>query len=104
MPHLGIVMVKNNILCIRFNDEIVNIIRLNPNKLHITKKHVNLNSKVYSNNGATSILTDLPEVERNVKKFRPQRYWFIYLVLLFVILTVLLVQGTQSKKKLITSG
>ena len=42
MPNLGKLMLKNNILCVKFYDEIFEDIKFVPQKLLTTKKHVNL--------------------------------------------------------------
>ena len=42
MPNLGKLMLKNNILCMKFNEEIFEDIKFVPQKLLQTKKHVHL--------------------------------------------------------------
>ena len=42
MPNLGKLIAKNNILCVKFNEEIFDGIKFIPQKLLTTKKHVNL--------------------------------------------------------------
>jgi hypothetical protein len=71
MPYLGIIAVKHNVLAVRFCEDTVNDVRLNPNKLSMTKKHVNLSSEIHSLNGTSCKLTELPEVEKNMKLLRP---------------------------------
>jgi hypothetical protein len=42
MPGLGKLILKNNIICVKFNDDISENIKFIPQKLLTTKKHVNL--------------------------------------------------------------
>jgi hypothetical protein len=42
MPGLGKLILKNNIICVKFNDDVSENIKLIPQKLLTTKKHVNL--------------------------------------------------------------
>ena len=46
MPSLGQLVLKNNILCVKFDEEIMEQIKFIPQKLLTTKKHVNLYMEV----------------------------------------------------------
>ena len=46
MPSLGQLVLKNNILCVKFDEEIIEQIKYIPQKLLQTKKHVNLYMEV----------------------------------------------------------
>jgi hypothetical protein len=77
MPYLGILTLKHNILAVKFIDEVVNSVKLIPNKLSLTKRHVNLSS-VLTGSGEECKLTNLPEVDRNMKLLRPKTYFCFY--------------------------
>jgi hypothetical protein len=68
MPSLGTLLLKNNILAVKFHDSLTNNVKLNPNKLGVTKKHLNLASEIYG----SGVLKELPEVEGNLNILRPK--------------------------------
>jgi hypothetical protein len=69
MPSLGTLLLKNNILAVKFHDSLADNIKFNPNKLSMTKKNMNLTSEIY---GSTGALRELPEVENNMNTLRPK--------------------------------
>ncbi len=91
MPSLGTLCVKNNIICVKFLDDIVEQVKFIPQKLLTTKKHVNLymevNHKSVENNNMTKsslnkfqpdpssqTIKNLPEVSRRLVEIRPKTY------------------------------
>jgi hypothetical protein len=71
MPSLGTLLLKGNILAVKFHDSLTDNVKLNPNKLSMTKKHMNLTSDLFGSNG---VLKELPEVEANLNNLRPNTY------------------------------
>ncbi len=72
MPGLGSLLLKGTILAVKFYDDLCEYIKLAPNKLSITKKHINLNSEIVGN--SEKLLSNLPELEKNLTAFRPKTY------------------------------
>ena len=62
-------LLKNNILAVKFHDSLTNSVKFNPNKLGVTKKHLNLASEIH---GSSGVLKELPEVESNLDILRPK--------------------------------
>ena len=84
-------MLKNNIICVKFTDEISDQIKFIPQKLLTTKKHVNLfmevNHQSIENNNmvkTTKIkfepdpqietIKNLPDVSKKLIEIRPKTY------------------------------
>ena len=91
MPTLGQLILKNNIICVKFNDEISEQVKFIPQKLLTTKKHVNLfmevnpqsidnnnmvkNSKInYDVDPSIETIKNLPDVSKKLVEIRPKRY------------------------------
>lgn len=73
MPGLGVLTLFHNILAIKFSEDLSDTIKLLPQKLSQTKKHMNLNSEIYqSENNFNHALTNLPNVTQNMTKLRPK--------------------------------
>jgi hypothetical protein len=89
MPSLGTLFVKNNIICVKFLDEIIEQVKFIPQKLLTTKKHVNLfmevnHKSVENNNMLKSTLNkfepdpqmetikNLPDVSKKLIEIRPK--------------------------------
>ena len=89
MPSLGTLSVRNNIICVKFLDDIVDQIKFIPQKLLTTKKHVNLymevNHKSVENNNtmksslnkfqpdpSLETIKNLPEVSKRLVEIRPK--------------------------------
>ena len=88
MPSLGQLVLKNNILCVKFDEEIIENIKFIPQKLLTTKKHVNLymdinHASVDNNNfmrtsrikfdsdPQTETIKGLPDVSQKLVDIRP---------------------------------
>jgi hypothetical protein len=74
MPTLGTLILSNNILVVKFNDEFTDQVAIIPEKLALTKKHINLNSEISQNNYSKkdAPLKNLPEVAKNLSQLRPK--------------------------------
>ena len=89
MPTLGTLIIKNNIISVKFFDEIIEQIKFIPQKLLNTKKHVNLfmeiNNKSVENNNiikstmykfqpepSMDTIKNLPDVSRKLIEIRPK--------------------------------
>ena len=89
MPYLGQLIVKNNIICVKFDEDIIEQVKFIPQKLLTTKKHVNLymevnHSSVENNNLTKSskikfepdpsieTIKNLPEVSKRLVEIRPK--------------------------------
>jgi hypothetical protein len=74
MPGIGILMVKNNIMCVKFNEDFIESVKLIPQKLIQTKKMVSLcmetNEKNNEENPQTS--RDKPNLIKSLNKLRPK--------------------------------
>lgn len=91
MPGLGILMLKSNIVAVKFNDDLIENIKLVPNKLSQTKKQVNLfmeaNEKNNENLNQTSKggsginlnlnNNNLPNLANSMQKLRPKTYIYL---------------------------
>jgi hypothetical protein len=105
MPSLGTLYVKNNIISVKFFDDIVDQVKFIPQKLITTKKHVNLfmevNHKSVENNNmlktslykfqpepSADTIKNLPEVSKRLVEIRPKtyinNYFFIINYFLFI--------------------
>jgi hypothetical protein len=90
MPSLGQLLIKNNIICVKFDENIIEQIKFIPQKLITTKKHVNLymeinqnsidnnnfikSSKIkYDPDPQIETIKNLPEVSKRLKEIRPKR-------------------------------
>ena len=65
-------LLKGTIIAVKFNDDLCEYIKLAPNKLSVTKKHINLNSEIIGN--SNKVLSNLPELDKNLSAFRPKTY------------------------------
>jgi len=74
MPGIGALLVKNNIIAVKFNDEFVDKIKLMPQKLINTKKDINLNMNVTNNkeNKIGVVKNHLPQLGKSLMTFRPK--------------------------------
>lgn len=66
MPSLGTLCVKNNIISVKFFDEIVDQVKFIPQKLLTTKKHVNLYMEVNQKSVENNIM-----IKSTLNKFQP---------------------------------
>lgn len=89
MPSLGTLYVRNNIICVKFLDEIIEKVKYIPQKLLTTKKNVNLfmevNQKSVENNNllkstlnkfqpdpSIETIKNLPDVSKKLVEIRPK--------------------------------
>jgi len=89
MPSLGQLIVRNNIMCVKFEDEIIEQVKFIPQKLLTTKKHVNLYMEVNLNSvennnlmksskikfepdPSIETIKNLPDVSKKLVEIRPK--------------------------------
>ena len=70
MPNLGTLLIRGNILGVRFNDNIINQAKNIPEKLLRTKKDMELYMEVGHNKNVH--IKDIPNVERRLNTIRPK--------------------------------
>ena len=70
MPNLGTLLIRGNILGVRFNDNIINKAKDIPEKLLRTKQDMELYMEVGHNKNVH--IKDIPNVERRLKTIRPK--------------------------------
>ena len=96
MPGLGQLQLKNNIICVKFDEYICEQIKFIPQKLLTTKKHVNLymevnnqavennifvkNSKLrYEPDPSIETIKNLPDVSKKLVEIRPKTYFNFFI-------------------------
>jgi len=89
MSGLGKLILKNNIICVKFYDEVCENIKFIPQKLLTTKKHVNLfmdidrksieNNKlakstkiIYEPDPTIETIKNLPDVNKKLMEIKPK--------------------------------
>lgn len=89
MPGLGQLILKNNIICVKFEEDIIEQIKYIPQKYLTTKKHVNLymelNHQSIENNSlikaskikfepdpSIETIKNLPDVSKKLNDIRPK--------------------------------
>lgn len=89
MPCLGQLILKNNILCVKFEDDVCEQIKFIPQKYLTTKKHVNLYMEVNQNcvdtnnlmrstkikfepDPSMETIKNLPDVSQKLVEIRPK--------------------------------
>lgn len=89
MPSLGQLVVKNNIICVKFEEDIIEQVKFIPQKLLQTKKHVNLYMEVnhhsvennnfmkaskikYEPDPQIETIKNLPDVSKKLVEIRPK--------------------------------
>lgn len=91
MPSLGTLYVKNNVIYVKFFDDIVEQVKFIPQKLLTTKKHINLYMEVnpksieinnmvknslnkFETDPSLETIKNLPEVSKRLVEIRPKTY------------------------------
>ncbi len=75
MPGLGVLTVKNNIMAVIFNDEVIDSVKLAPQNLAQTKKRINLFMELDRKDGNESkkLMADsLPDLAKTLNSLRPK--------------------------------
>jgi Ca2+-binding EF-hand superfamily protein len=76
MPGLGTILLRGNILAVKFDESLVENVKFIPQKLNLTKKHVNLFMEVSEKalNGEQGLkgLTEFPNVAKSLQNLRPK--------------------------------
>lgn len=79
VPGIGVLLVKGNIIAVKFNDDLLESVKHVTQKLIQTKKHVNLFMEVTEKAmNANKTLTELPNVGKTLRKLRPKTYKFYF--------------------------
>jgi hypothetical protein len=76
LPGVGTILLRGNILAVKFDENLIENVKLIPQKLNLTKKHVNLFMEVSEKalNGEQGLkgLTEFPNVAKSLQNLRPK--------------------------------